>query len=129
MAERRKYRKKAGATVVAVQLDLDTEGFRYQKWGGQQVCRRGDWIVDNDGEVYTVDRESFSRTYRKVGRGVFEKTGYVWAEVAVSSGTIDTKEGSTDYEPGDYVVFNQADGADGYAVSRESFERMYEPAE
>src|SRR5215831_2695516 len=43
---RRRYKKKPTAFVTAVQLDLDTEGFTYNKWGGKQVCKRGDWLVD-----------------------------------------------------------------------------------
>ncbi len=69
MSLRRKYVKRVGIPVVAVRLDLDTEGFTYRKWGGVQTCKRGDWIVNNDGDVYTVDRETFERTYRTDGRG------------------------------------------------------------
>jgi hypothetical protein len=32
--------------------------------GAEQRCKRGDWLVDNGGEVYTVDGDSFARTYR-----------------------------------------------------------------
>jgi hypothetical protein len=39
-----------------------------------------------------------------------------------------TKEGSTHYEAGDYLVYNQQDGGDAYAVSKRAFERMYEPS-
>ena len=86
MSERRQYRKKATSFVVAVPLDLETEGFTYEKWGGTQACKRGDWLVENDGDVYTVDRETFARTYRKVSLGVYEKTTSVWAEVAEEAG-------------------------------------------
>ena len=61
MGERRRYRKRADQFVVAVRLDLEGAGFRYRKWGGEQQCKAGDWVVDNDGEVYTVDAESFAR--------------------------------------------------------------------
>ena len=67
------YRTKQQTSVVAVQLDLDTPGFVYQKWGGIQRCKRGDWLVDNQGDVYTVDNDTFTRTYRQVSPGVFEK--------------------------------------------------------
>ncbi len=40
-----------------------------------------------------------------------------------------TKEGVTHYKVGDYVVFNDPDGRDGYAVERTSFEEMYELAD
>jgi hypothetical protein len=57
------------------------------------------------------------------------KTTPVWAEVARTGGEIRTKEGATRYQAGDYVVFNQPDGGDGYAISKSKFERMYQPAE
>ncbi|MCP5004175.1 MAG: hypothetical protein GY941_09585, partial [Planctomycetes bacterium] len=41
----RRYRKKATANVIAVRLELDTDGFTYRKWGGEQFCKAGDWIV------------------------------------------------------------------------------------
>lgn len=55
--------------VMAVQLDLETAGFTYQKWGATQTCKSGDWLVNNDGDTYTIDRESFARTYQKTGLG------------------------------------------------------------
>ena len=45
MTPRREYRKKTASTVVAVQLDLETDGFTYDKWGGTQTCKQGDWVV------------------------------------------------------------------------------------
>ena len=127
VSEIRKYRKRATATVIAVQLDLETEGFTYQKWAGLQVCKRGDWLVDNGGDIYSVDRETFEQTYELVSPGVYAKTSPVWAMVADSAGEIGTKEGSTRYDAGDYLVFNTEDGRDGYAVAVEKFESMYEP--
>ncbi|MCL4846856.1 MAG: hypothetical protein KJ066_10005 [Acidobacteria bacterium] len=129
MADRRKYRKRANQAVVAVQLALDTAGFTYEKWGGTQTCKAGDWIVDNDGDVYTVDRTTFERTYRDVGEGRFVKTTPVWAEVAREAGQVQTKEGVTHYDAGDYLVFNEEDGGDAYAVSAAKFEAMYELAD
>ena len=74
MGNRRRYRKKADQFVVAVQLDLDTDGFSYRKWGAEQRCQQGDWVVDNDGDHYTVDGEVFARTYRKLSPGIYVKT-------------------------------------------------------
>jgi hypothetical protein len=126
MSTRRKYVKRASQLVVAVQLDLETEGFTYRKWGGSQVCKPGDWLVSNDGDTYTVDRESFARTYRATGPGTYVKVTPVWAEVARTAGEVRTKEGATHYKAGDYLVYNEPDGGDGYAVSKDTFERMYE---
>ena len=126
MSERRRYKKKASSFVTAVRLDLETEGFTFRKWGAEQRCKRGDWVVDNDGDVYTVDADIFARTYRRLSPGVYVKTTPVWAEVAAAPGAIATKEGKTHYERGDYIVFNEEHGGDGYAVTAAKFEEMYE---
>jgi hypothetical protein len=65
----REYRRKKSASITAVLLDLDKEGFVYRKWGGTQRCKRGDWVVNSQGDVYTVDGETFDRTYRMVSPG------------------------------------------------------------
>lgn len=111
-----------------MQIDLDTEGFSYRKWGDLQQCRAGDWLVNNEGDVYTVARDTFERTYRLLSPGVYVKVTPVWAEAAEQAGQIRTKEGLTHYEAGDYLVFNDPDGEDGYAVSADLFEAIYEPA-
>jgi hypothetical protein len=129
MGNRRRFRKKADRYVVAVQLDLDTAGFTYRKWGAEQRCKPGDWLVDNQGDTYTVDSEVFAKTYRKVSPGLYVKTTPVWAEVASQSGSVVTKEGRSHYEAGDYLVYNNEDGTDAYCIGRAKFESMYEPDE
>jgi len=126
MNARRQYVKRASQFVTAVRLDLQTEGFTYQKWGSVQKCKPGDWLVNNNGDTYTVDADTFARTYRPTGRGTYLKTTPVWAEVANEAGEVRTKEGTTHYRPGDYLVYNEPDGGDAYAVSSSAFERMYE---
>ena len=126
MGERQRYRRRPGQPVVAVQLKLDTEGFKYTKWGEEQRCKANDWLVDNNGEVYTVDADSFARTYSAEGRGTYVKTGKVWAEQAAEAGRVATKEGGTNYESGDWLVSNEEDGSDAYAVSAKRFEESYE---
>ena len=121
-----KYRRKESAEVIAVRLELETEGFSYQKWGGTQRCKPGDWLVNNQGDIYTIDAEVFDRTYEEVRRGIYRKVVPVWAAKADSSGTITTKEGSTNYQKGDYLVFNDEEGRDGYAVSAQKFHSLYE---
>ncbi len=126
MTARRRYRKKAGRSVVAVRLDLDTSGFVYKKWGGEQVCKRGDWLVDNDGDIYTVDGEVFARTYRREGPGAFVKITPVWAETATEPGSVITREGESHYQAGDYLVYNNEDGTDAYCVGKDKFDETYE---
>lgn len=123
---RQRFRRRPDQAVAAVQLKLDTDGLRYRKWGGDQFARPGDWLVDNGGDVYTVEAESFARTYRQVGVGAYVKTAPVWAERAAQAGRVATKEGHTAYEAGDWLVSNDEDGGDAYAVSAGRFEKMYE---
>ena len=66
-ATRRRYVRRPDRPVTAVRLALDTDGLVYRKWGGEQRAKPGDWIVDNDGDVYTVDADVFERTYRQIG--------------------------------------------------------------
>ncbi len=129
MNKRRKYVKRATEFVTAVQVDLDLEGFAYRKWGGMQRCSRGDWLVNNHGDVYTVEDRTFSRTYRQTGPGTYVKATPVWAEVATTAGEISTKEGATHFDAGDYLVYNDPDEHDAYAVAKCEFERMYEPGD
>ncbi|HRO59286.1 MAG TPA: hypothetical protein PK177_08995 [Burkholderiaceae bacterium] len=127
MGERRRYRRKPDQFVVAVRLNLDTDGFAYRKWGGEQRCKAGDWLVDNDGDVYTVAADVFERTYRNRGPGQWIKTTPIWATQASEAGEVATTEGRTRYEASDYVVSNNEDGSDAYAISAAKFEQTYEP--
>jgi hypothetical protein len=129
LSELRRYRRRPEQYVVAVPLRLDTEGFTYRKWGGEQRCKPGDWLVDDDGDVHTVDAEVFETTYRQVRRGAYVKCTPVWAEVASEAGSVPTKEGRSHYNRGDFVVFNNEDGTDGYAMTAERFQSRYEADE
>ena len=125
----RRYRRRERTAVVAVRLDLDTEGFTYEKWGGTQRCKRGDWIVTRDDDTYTVDADAFERTYRQLTPGVYEKIAPVYAAEADEPGSIRTTEGFTSYDRGDFLVFNDREGNDGYAITAERFHSLYEPEE
>lgn len=129
MPQRRRYYKQPEYAVTAVQLILDTPGFNYHKWGAEQRCKQGDWLIDNNGEIYSVDAESFAKTYRQISPGRFIKTAPVWAEIAHADGSIKTKEGESHYRAGDYLVFNQEDGTDGYCIPAERFLALYQADE
>ncbi len=129
MGERKRYRKQATALVTAVKLDLDMDGFTYRKWGGDQTCKAGDWLLNNDGDTYSVAGDVFERTYEKVSDGVYKKVSTIWAEIADKNGKIKTKEGETHYSAGDYIVFNEGDEQDGYAIEASKFVAMYEAVE
>lgn len=128
---RRRYRKKPSSFVTAVQLKLEKDGFTFafKKWGHDQRAKVNDWVVDNAGDVYVVDAKVFEETYRSVGRGAFVKTTPIWAERAAKAGDVPTKEGTSHYEPGDYLVSNEEDGSDAYCMTAAKFEEMYEPAD
>ena len=126
---RSRYRKRPGQAVSAVRLALDTDGFLYRKWGAEQRCRAGDWLVDNDGDCYSVAAESFAATYEELSPGRYLKSAPVWAELAREGGEVSTREGVTRYAAGDYLVSNAPDGGDAYAVPRARFEAMYAPDE
>lgn len=122
----KRYKKKVMQEITAVQLNLDTAGFPFQKWGATQFCKQGDWIVDNNGECYTIDAKSFEKTYSEVSPGRYVKSAPVWAEVAHTNGAVPTKEGKSAFKVGDYIVYNNEDETDGYCMSSEKFESMYE---
>lgn len=123
-----RYRRKKQTPIIAIQLALDMDGLTYRKWGGIQRAKPGDWLVRNGDDVYTVDANTFEQTYRQISPGLYEKTAYVWADRAEVAGTVKTKEGSTDYSAGDYVVSNGPDGSDCYAISAQKFGQLYEPS-
>ena len=120
------YRPREAATVLALRLDLELQCFQYEKWGGKQQARRGDWVVDKDGDVYTVTDSNFSRTYRLVRPGLYRKDAPVWACLAPSDGVVPSEEGSTAYQEGDYVVFHLPEDDLGWAMRAEEFLRTYE---
>ena len=123
---RQRYVRRPDRPVTAVRLALETDGLVYRKWGGEQRAQAGDWIVDNEGDVYTVDAEVFERTYQRTGPGTYVKCTPVWAERSSQAGSVKTKEGVTHYEAGDYIVSNNADGSDEYAMTAAKFESLYE---
>jgi hypothetical protein len=124
---RQRYVRRPDRPVVAVRLMLDTDHLVYRKWGGEQRAKPGDWIVDNEGDIYTVDAGVFVRTYRQTGLGTYVKTTPVWAKQAQLAGSLKTKEGVTHYEAGDYLVSNNSDGSDEYAMGAVKFESLYTP--
>ena len=125
----KRYRKKEGLYVIAIQLDLDFDYFKYKKWDGIQTCKRNDWIINNSGDIYTVDNNVFQRTYKNIGLGIYTKTTNIWAKQTTKKGKIKTKEGESVYFPGDYIIFNDESGSDSYCISKKKFNELYEPDE
>ena len=113
--------------MTAIQLKLDTDGFTYRKWGAEQRCKSGDWLVDSGSDLYTIDDAVFRGTYRDLGEGRYRKVTPVWAEQVDAPGSVRTKEGRSHYQAGDYVVYNDEQRSDGYCMSAEKFRAIYEP--
>ena len=124
---RQRYRRKPDQAVTAIRLQLEFDGFTHRKWGAEQRVRAGDWLVEHDGEVHTVAAGSFARTYRPVSPGRWLKTTPVWAQVATQDGSVATQEGRTHFRIGDFLVSNEADGSDAYAIRADKFHQLYEP--
>jgi len=122
------YSRRDNTHVTAVRLNVATSGFDYEKWSHTQHCNAGDWVVDNGGDTYTINADSFASTYREVSSGRFEKCR-IWARQSDDAGTIQTKEGATDYQAGDFLVYNNQDQSDGYAISAAKFTALYEEIE
>ena len=125
--------KSKGAPIQAIRMIIGSAAvgsplFTYQKWGGDQSAKVGDWLVSRDGGVYTIDSDSFDNTYTETTvPGWYMKTSVVWAERADSDGSIQTKEGVTLYEAGDWLVYNAENRGDGYAMSAAKFDKLYDP--
>lgn len=107
-------------------LGVDGGCFTYTKWGGIQACDEGDWIVNNNGDCYTINADTFEATYECLALGIYHKVTPVWACKSTIGGYVSTREGRTLYLAGDYVVSNNEDGSDSYAVTAGKFESMYE---
>ncbi|MFT5135701.1 MAG: hypothetical protein ACI9XU_002114 [Arenicella sp.] len=123
----KKYHKKAAQTIVAVQLNLDTQGLHYKKWGANQFAKKDDWLANNNGSVYSIDNAAFERAYKLVSPGQYQKVSDIYAKLADNDGSIATLEGTTHYRKGDYLVYeNPNQTGDAYAISSERFKDMYE---
>ena len=121
----RYYRKKINTSVAAVQINLEMEGFTYRKWGAMQRCQRGDWLINSGNDCYTVSERSFKSTYREESPGRYVKHTLVRATIATSSGKISTQEGETSYSAGDYLIVNNDDESDCYAICANTFLDLY----
>ncbi|MDA7425302.1 hypothetical protein [Thalassococcus lentus] len=126
MGKLTRYTRREQTNVTAIKIDMETDGFTYRKWGGEQIVRPGDWLVDNNGDVYTVDGEAFEATYAKVSQGIYTKTAHVWAREAESDGQVQSTSGFTQYHAGDMVVFRDEREIDGWAMSKADFAALYQ---
>lgn len=136
--ELKPYRRRDNTPVTGIPLDLIAKPdnqtgdplFTYHRWDNPQTAKTGDWLIKNADEIYTVDRETFENTYCPTDTdGQYIKTSKVWAKRATEPSTIQTREGSTRYDAGDWLVYNDPRGQDGYAISADRFLELYESEE
>ena len=144
-----------GAPVTAVACGfshtcaLTTTG-KVRCWGSAAANGYGPNAIGDDEHPATAGDLPLGVTATAIGAGLYHTCAIVtggalrcWGQggsgrlgygntlsvIASAAGDVRTKEGSTHYEAGDYLVFNEPDGRDAYAVSKQAFERMYEPTE
>lgn len=115
-----------GEPVTAIQIKLDTEGLFYNKWGSNQIGKKNDWLVESaTGSVYTIDNESFEKTYKLYSKGRYIKFASIWVTIADHDGNIKTKEGYSHYKDGDYLVANNQNGEDPYTPPADVIKNNY----
>ena len=117
------------ATITAVQINLELQGgtIQYEKWGGIQTAKQGDWLIYGNGDTYTCDKKVFENTYEQVGPGEYRKTTTIEAVIADEDGVVKTIEGESVYKKGDYIVTNI--GGDKYCIDPVEFNDIYVKAE
>jgi hypothetical protein len=113
--------------VTAIQIDFDKVSFTYHKWGSDQKATSGDWIVNTNGDIFTVPREIFARSYKMIGHGQYLQTGDVWVRHTIEPGFLKTNNGKVNYKAGDYLVFNDPEGNHGIVVKPNIFTEFYLP--
>lgn len=115
-----------GFTLEPGAIDI-TGDLTYNKWGGSQTAKVGDFLLYNsaaNGDVYTCDKTVMETTYEEVGENEYIKTATIEAYEALDTGEVSTLEGKSAYKPGDFIVTNP--GGDKYVISAETFQNMYE---
>lgn len=56
--------RRVNTAIDTVRLDLDTKGFTIREWGAMQRRKKGDWVVNNDGDGYAMTAAQFEKLYR-----------------------------------------------------------------
>lgn len=125
MSAYRRYKRKGNEVVIAIQLDLDTEGFSYQKQGAERRCNAQDWLLSDRSGTYAVDDSTFARAFEEIGVGQYTMVGIVRAKVSDSAGHIRVGQRKVPHEPGDYLVWDESTQSIGYAVPKDWFEASY----
>lgn len=129
-----RFRKRT--TVLAFRMNAETGATFHKSWG-EQVCRKGDWVLVPlgadllaDGDLYGCEHTVFVQTYVPVEPPLlaghhFRKRGLVKAARIHEPFVVHTLEGIGHGRPGDWVLENP--GGDRYLNRHEQFLTQYEP--
>ncbi len=117
--------RRAGVTVTAEQL---THEFPWTTASG--AAMHGEpghwklWEPDSPEKVWTITDEDFRATYEPADEGLFRSHGRVLARRAEPDEVIESKEGTTEAQHGDWVVQR---AGHRWLVSADEFVRRYRP--
>lgn len=91
--------------------------------GATMQAATGDWLVEEDGESWSVRDDIFRSSYRHVTGAQWQRYGSVLARTAQPGETIETPEGPTLAADGDWVV--QGGHGDQWPVPADVFAHHY----
>jgi hypothetical protein len=100
-----------GTEVRAIRLDLELESFTYRQGDGVRTGKRGDWLVECQGQVTIVDEATFARSYKQIAPATYLHQSVVWA-APVSGGVL---------------VCRDPEGKEGDVLCADRFHSLYEP--
>jgi hypothetical protein len=93
--------------------------------GDRMQARPGDWaVIDDDGHERSVAAEVFDSTHEQVGPQRYRRAGTVLAREATQREIINTLEGETVADQGDWIV--QGQNGEQWVVPAEKFRATYD---
>lgn len=113
--------------LVVTATRLDERKIWRTATGSNLTAQPGDWLLCDGNDNWTVAADVFRATYRNLGGDQYAKFTIVRARQLSSRTTINTLEGPSLAEPGDWLVGNP--GGDAWPVPRADFGRRYEKVE
>ena len=101
-----------------------TDTFQWQSTDGNNlVGEKGDYLIESDGNRWTVQPEIFEKTYSENSDGTFTKTAQVIAVKVNAALTINTLEGESVVHEGDYLLCGES--ADVWSIDSTNFVKKY----
>lgn len=89
--------------VTGIQLRMP---ITYELWGDTQKAKAGDWLVEKGTDTYTIEEQEFSGSYSPVSGTIarYYKSEHIEAVEARVGGWVDTLEGRSCFEAGDFIA-------------------------